>query len=62
MGKRVRWWAEGGRAGVLVLTNGRWTTLARFCGPVAEHMARDLARVLEAGGLIRLEGEADRGA
>jgi hypothetical protein len=48
---RVRWFAEGGLAGVLV-KRGRWTVLARFRGPEAERMARDLAAVLEMGGLI----------
>lgn len=55
--ERVRWWAEGNRAGVLVLTDGRWTTLARFRGEEAERMARDLAAVLAAGG-IQPRGDA----
>lgn len=50
MVRRVRWWAEGGRAGVLVRAGERWSTLARFVGPDAERQARDLAACLEAGG------------
>ena len=42
MRERVRVFAEGGRAGVLVKRQ-RWTVLARFHGEEAERMARDLA-------------------
>jgi hypothetical protein len=51
--QRVRWFAEGGLAGVLVRTPEKWAVLARFRGEEAERMARDLAAVLEAGGLVR---------
>jgi hypothetical protein len=50
--QRVRWFAEGGLAGVLVRTATKWTVLARFRGDEAERMARDLASVLSAGGLV----------
>lgn len=48
----MRWFAEGGLAGVLVRTASKWTVLARFRGEEAERMARDLAAVLAAGGLV----------
>lgn len=53
MSERVRWWAEGERAGVLVLSldDRRWLTLARFRGPDAERMARELAEFFGARGL-----------
>ncbi|MCO5164913.1 MAG: hypothetical protein M9894_00900 [Planctomycetes bacterium] len=51
MKDRVRVFAEGGLAGVLVKRQ-RWTVLARFRGPEAERMARDLAALIAAGRLI----------
>jgi hypothetical protein len=51
MGERVRVFAEGDLAGVLVRQQRRWVVLARFRGPDAEQMARDLAGVITAGGL-----------
>lgn len=50
MRDRVRVFAEGDLAGVLVRQR-RWVVLARFRGPDAEQMARDLASVITAGGL-----------
>lgn len=51
MQDRVRVFAEGGRAGVLVKRQ-RWTVLARFHGDEAERMARDLAALIAEGRLI----------
>lgn len=51
MRERVRVFAEGGRAGVLVKRQ-RWTVLARFHGEEAERMARDLAELIAQGRLI----------
>lgn len=51
MNERVRYFAEGGRAGVLVKRE-RWTVLARFQGPLAERMARSLAEAIARGGLV----------
>lgn len=48
---RVRWFAEGGLAGVLVRRD-RWRVLARFHGPEAEERARALAALLAAAGLM----------
>lgn len=68
----VRYWAEGGRAGVLVHrevarvvcaehgvveTQLRWVTLVRFFGPQAEAMAKSLAEVV-AWDMLRRAGGA----
>lgn len=50
MADRVRVFAEGDLAGVLVRQR-RWVVLARFRGPDAEQMATDLANVIKMGGL-----------
>lgn len=48
---RVRWFAEGGLAGVLVRRD-RWRVLVRFHGPESEERARALAALLGAAGLM----------
>ena len=47
----MRWFAEGGVAGVLVRRQ-RWKVLARFKGEDAERLATDLAAVISRGGLV----------
>ena len=51
MSDRVRVFAEGELAGVLVRQQRKWVVLARFRGPDSEQMARDLANVITTGGL-----------
>lgn len=58
MQDRVRVFAEGEIAGVLVRRQ-RWQVLARFHGPEAEQLARDLAALICDG---RLRTGADLAA
>jgi hypothetical protein len=45
--QRARYYAEGGRSGVLVWRDGRWAVLARFQGPLAENMAKAMAEAIQ---------------